>query len=64
MSIFFHITCFATPVANLDMHPIRRIATLDDTPNPFADDVRSYALDAGKAKQLWAKSEELISAAS
>jgi hypothetical protein len=46
------------------MHPIRRIATLDDTPNPFADGVKSYALDADKAKQLWAKSEELISAAS
>jgi NAD(P)-dependent dehydrogenase (short-subunit alcohol dehydrogenase family) len=40
------------------------IAPIDDTPNPFADGVRSYALDANKAKQLWAKSEELISAAS
>ncbi|MGG6242805.1 SDR family NAD(P)-dependent oxidoreductase [Nodosilinea sp. AN01ver1] len=40
------------------------IAPIDDTPNPFADGVRSYALDADKAKQLWAKSEELISAAS
>jgi NAD(P)-dependent dehydrogenase (short-subunit alcohol dehydrogenase family) len=39
------------------------IAPVDDTPNPFADGVRSYALDADKAKQLWAKSEELISAA-
>ncbi|WP_404790699.1 SDR family NAD(P)-dependent oxidoreductase [Altericista sp. CCNU0014] len=40
------------------------IAPIDDTPNPFADGVRSYALDANKAKQLWAKSEELIGAAS
>jgi NAD(P)-dependent dehydrogenase (short-subunit alcohol dehydrogenase family) len=40
------------------------IAPIDDTPNPFADGVRSYALDANKAKQLWAKSEELISAVS
>ena len=39
------------------------IAPIDDTPNPFADGVRSYALDVNKAKQLWAKSEELISAA-
>jgi NAD(P)-dependent dehydrogenase (short-subunit alcohol dehydrogenase family) len=31
---------------------------------PFADSVRPYALDANKAKQLWAKSEELISAVS
>jgi hypothetical protein len=40
------------------------IAPINDTPNPFADGVRSYALDANKAKQLWAKSEELISATS
>jgi NAD(P)-dependent dehydrogenase (short-subunit alcohol dehydrogenase family) len=40
------------------------IAPINDTPNPFADGVRSYALDANKAKQLWAKSKELISAAS
>lgn len=40
------------------------VAPIDDTPNPFADGARSYALDANKAKQLWAKSEELISAAS
>lgn len=40
------------------------IAPINDTPNPFADGARSYALDANKAKQLWAKSEELISAAS
>ncbi|MBD2067198.1 SDR family NAD(P)-dependent oxidoreductase [Leptolyngbya sp. FACHB-671] len=40
------------------------IAPINDTPNPFADGVRSYALDTNKAKQLWAKSEELISAVS
>ncbi|MEG5164042.1 SDR family NAD(P)-dependent oxidoreductase [Microcoleus sp. AT3-A2] len=40
------------------------ITPINDTPNPFADGVRSYALDANKAKQLWAKSEELISAVS
>lgn len=36
------------------------VAPINDTPNPFADGVRSYALDANKAKQLWVKSEELI----
>lgn len=40
------------------------IAPVNDTLNPFADGVRSYALDTDKAKQLWAKSEELISAVS
>lgn len=40
------------------------VAPIDDTPNPFADGVKSYALDADRAKQLWAKSEELIGAAS
>lgn len=38
------------------------VAAIDDTPNPFADGVRSYALDADRAAQLWAKSEELIAA--
>lgn len=38
------------------------IAPIDDTPNPFADGVRSYALDADKARQLWEKSEEWVSA--
>lgn len=33
------------------------VAPVDDTPNPFADGVRSYALDAGRAAQLWDKSE-------
>jgi NAD(P)-dependent dehydrogenase (short-subunit alcohol dehydrogenase family) len=40
------------------------ISPINDTPNPFADGVMSYALDPKKAEQLWAKSEELISAAS
>src|SRR3569833_1683963 len=35
-----------------------------NTPNPFADGVRSYALDATRAHQLWARSEELINASS
>jgi len=40
------------------------VAPINDTPVPFADGVRSYALDADKARQLWAKSEELTGAAS
>ncbi|MFC6631782.1 SDR family NAD(P)-dependent oxidoreductase [Microbulbifer taiwanensis] len=36
------------------------VAFIDDTPNPFADGVKSYALDPEKAKWLWEKSEELI----
>lgn len=39
------------------------VATIDDTPNPFADGVRLYALDGEKAKRLWAKSEQLVVAA-
>ena len=39
------------------------VAPVNDTPNPFADGVRSYALDAEKARQLWAKSEALVGAA-
>ena len=39
------------------------VAPTNDTPNPFADGVRSYALDAQKAKQLWEKSEALVHAA-
>lgn len=35
------------------------VAAVDDTPNPFADGVRSYALDAVKGAQLWALSERL-----
>ncbi|MGM0704255.1 MAG: SDR family NAD(P)-dependent oxidoreductase [Pseudomonadota bacterium] len=38
------------------------VAPTDDTPNPFADGVRSYALDADRARQLWAKSEEWVGA--
>jgi hypothetical protein len=42
----------------------RSVAPINDTPpNPFADGVRPYALDAAKAKQLWAKSEAMVSAA-
>jgi NAD(P)-dependent dehydrogenase (short-subunit alcohol dehydrogenase family) len=40
------------------------VAPINDTPNPFADGVRSYALDSAKANQLWATSEALISASS
>jgi NAD(P)-dependent dehydrogenase (short-subunit alcohol dehydrogenase family) len=36
------------------------VAPVDDAPKPFADGVRSYALDADKAKQLWAKSEQMV----
>jgi NAD(P)-dependent dehydrogenase (short-subunit alcohol dehydrogenase family) len=39
------------------------VAALNDTPNPFADGVRLYALDGEKAKRLWAKSEQLVAAA-
>ncbi|MEV4782675.1 SDR family NAD(P)-dependent oxidoreductase [Burkholderia sp. LMU1-1-1.1] len=39
------------------------VAPVNDTPNPFADGVRSYALDPVKAGQLWTQSEELIKAA-
>lgn len=38
------------------------VAPIDDTPNPFADGVKSYALDANKAAQLWAISEVMIGA--
>jgi NAD(P)-dependent dehydrogenase (short-subunit alcohol dehydrogenase family) len=34
------------------------VAPVNDTLNPFADGVRSYALDPVKAGQLWAQSEE------
>ncbi len=36
------------------------VAPVNESPNPFADGVRSYALDAGKAKQLWAKSVDMV----
>lgn len=40
------------------------VAPVNDTPNPFADGVRSYALDADKAMQLWTRSEDLTGGAS
>ncbi|RNF30191.1 shikimate dehydrogenase [Massilia aurea] len=40
------------------------VAPVNELPNPFADGVRSYALDLEKAAALWAKSEEWIAAAS
>ena len=39
------------------------VAPVDDSTNPFADGVRSYALDADRAGQLWDRSEEWIGAA-
>jgi NAD(P)-dependent dehydrogenase (short-subunit alcohol dehydrogenase family) len=39
------------------------VAAINDAANPFADGVRLYALDADRAKQLWAKSEELVGTA-
>lgn len=39
------------------------VAPVNDTPNPFADGVMSYALDVDLARQLWDKSEQLIDAA-
>ncbi|NLS21057.1 SDR family NAD(P)-dependent oxidoreductase [Rhizobium sp. P40RR-XXII] len=39
------------------------IAPVNDTASPFADGVRSYALDVEKAEQLWAKSEQLVDGA-
>jgi NAD(P)-dependent dehydrogenase (short-subunit alcohol dehydrogenase family) len=38
------------------------VSPVNDMPNPYANGVRSYALDADKAAQLWAKSEELVGA--
>lgn len=35
------------------------VAPVNDSPNPFADGVRSYALDTGRAEQLWAKTQAL-----
>lgn len=39
------------------------VAPIDDTPNPFADGVRSYALDGAQGELLWAKSEAMIAGA-
>ncbi|MGY6564973.1 MAG: SDR family NAD(P)-dependent oxidoreductase [Halomonadaceae bacterium] len=36
------------------------VAPIDDTPNPFADGVKSYALDADRARQLWSLSEQWV----
>lgn len=36
------------------------VAPVNDSPNPFADGVRSYALDATRAMQLWAKTEAML----
>ena len=38
------------------------VAPVVDTLNPFADGVRSYALDAAKAQELWGRTEALVSA--
>jgi NAD(P)-dependent dehydrogenase (short-subunit alcohol dehydrogenase family) len=38
------------------------VAPINDAESPFADGVRSYALDTDKARQLWVKSEALIGA--
>jgi NAD(P)-dependent dehydrogenase (short-subunit alcohol dehydrogenase family) len=38
------------------------VANVDDTPNPFADGVRLYAIDGERARQLWSKSERLVAA--
>lgn len=40
------------------------VARIDNTPNPFADGVKSYALDVDRARLLWAASEELVNAVS
>ena len=39
------------------------VAAVDDSLNPFADGVRSYALDSDNARRLWTRSEELIKSA-
>ena len=39
------------------------VAPINDTLNPFADGVKSHALDANRAQQLWAKSEDMVGAA-
>jgi NAD(P)-dependent dehydrogenase (short-subunit alcohol dehydrogenase family) len=60
-------TAWAAIVADADQIAGRYIedcavAPVNDTPNPFADGARSYALDADKARRLWTKSEEWIDA--
>ena len=39
------------------------VAVVDDSPSPFRQGVRSYALDPASAARLWDQSEELIAAA-
>lgn len=39
------------------------VAPVEDSPNPFADGVRAYALDADSAVKLWTRSEEMVGAA-
>ncbi len=39
------------------------VAPVVDMTNPFADGVRSYALDPAKAAKLWARTDELVRAA-
>lgn len=39
------------------------VAPVNDSPVPFADGARSYALETGKARQLWDLSERLLEAA-
>lgn len=39
------------------------VAPVNDSLNPFADGVRSYALDADKAKALWTKTEQMVGGA-
>lgn len=36
------------------------VAPTVDTPNPFADGARAYALDPSRAEALWVRSEQLI----
>lgn len=38
------------------------VAPVNDSPNPFADGVRSYALDPAKAAELWTRSVAWLSA--
>ena len=39
------------------------VAAVNDAPNPFADGVRSYALDEDRARQLWDHSAAMINPA-
>lgn len=36
------------------------VSPIVDTPNPFADGARAYALDPSRAEALWVRSEQLI----